>query len=157
MIYKEVKAGRETDLLVAEKIMGWKWRAFKASHSDPVRWVRDIYPPDAIELTWRDPKDAPPLKALPYDKSANYLGRLPHYSTDIADANRVIVKVTDRDRFEPEIVEIRGPWRDGWATRMVWVHHDGDIPMTEWIGAETLPLAICRMALVRNRHREKLV
>lgn len=73
--------GRELDAAVAERILGWRWRAFQ----DRDGWQKDIYPPLAPELKW-PPPDGPPLDGLPYENSLHYRRDLPRFHDDDANA-----------------------------------------------------------------------
>ena len=114
-----MKAGRELDALIAEKVMG--------GHRDKVHRVTNV------DIYNKDITIGPDLV-------------IPHYSTDIAAAWKVVEKIASEDRGEPNVLEIYGPLSDGYKVTAIWEHHDGAIPL-DGIIAKTAPLGICLMAL----------
>ena len=129
---------RELDALVAEEVMGWRWRAFKSDWDAP-KWAKDIYPPDAVELSWPDEPGAPPLAELPYRRSAHYLD-MPHYSSDIAAAWQVVERMRDLDFY----ATIGQDWPGNEGLWEVDFSKDGDVYF--YAAEHSVSRAICLAA-----------
>jgi hypothetical protein len=115
------------DALVAEKVMGEEvWNGLRA-------WKRIQSLQGFPEATgnWINPTD------VYLHTGAMNVGELPHYSTDIAAAWKVMVAVANgrRDRY-PTL------WQDKGTN--LWVCEFGSV-QDGW--CDTAPLAICRAAL----------
>jgi hypothetical protein len=134
----EIQAGRETDALVAERVMGWAWQTKDGS----TRWLappaqcgdfgheRPASGDEALEGAWW-------LEAKPSD--LHWI--VPHYSTDIAAAWQVVESVVERGYMVTVVQE------DDAAVR-VYLDHPSQVEDLDEIGvAPTAPLAICRAAL----------
>ena len=125
-----MKAGRELDALVAEKVMGWRstkgWEDCWATGAGPYYWPGD--------------------------------GRMPvghaAFSTDIAPAWKVMEKMVENGYCPAILSDDNGHWAlslDGWQNVP-----DGDEPqditttflVEAALWADTVPLAICRAALL---------
>lgn len=72
--------------------------------------------------------------------------QIPHYSTSIADAWTLVEKTFHTGGEEPYALRIFGPLDDGYKVELIWCHHDGDIPLAEFI-CDTAPEAICKAFL----------
>lgn len=80
-------AGNDLDALVAEKVMGWTWRAFQPAH-EIGDLVRRPYPPDWSAI--------PRLVASGNERLAGgWDSDLPRYSTDIAAAWEVVDRMVE--------------------------------------------------------------
>jgi hypothetical protein len=135
-----VKAGRELDALVAEKVMGWK-RGGDDSYCSPEHV-------DAIVDDW-DSKGPHPCLVSPRGKIYYFCPcqerkgyELPHYSSDIAAAWTLAEKLnisvlcSADGWYAGETADIaHGDW-----CKEVFVKGD-------WTLADTAPLAICKAAL----------
>lgn len=118
-----MKAGRELDAVVAEKVMGWK-RVVVPKDYDGLNAGVTLLSPTATAIEWA-PKGAYQLWHF-----------CPLYSTDIAAAWRVVEKL-----IEPTIERHGSRWS---VTCLREAPQD-----TRWIevDADTAPLAICLAAL----------
>lgn len=121
---------REIDALVAEKVMG-----FDLVHSDLGSfWTPMISHPFSI--------GGKPAGTMPAE--------LPHYSTNIADAFRVVEKVAEYDRLGFRIEHLCENSGEKWIARFPTTsvpdceEMDPDANEAE---ADTAPLAICLAAL----------
>lgn len=116
-----MKAGRELDALIAEKVMDWNWVNVFSN-------ALMIVPPigDKLRHTHKYVD-----KGIP--------DNMPHYSTNIADAWRVVEKLQEND------------WEVIIETRSNETEVKAKGRMGGWIDmygiAETAPLAICLAAL----------
>ncbi len=129
----EMPAGRELDALVSEKVMGWVWIAFEIAHTTDV--VRRPYPGDSWDV--QHGRRADFTEPIAYGWDSN----LPHYSTDIAAAWRVV----DRRKGEYTFILSYNQHEHTW-----WVCFD---PVNHYEArADTAPLAICRAALKAVEH-----
>jgi hypothetical protein len=124
----KLEAGRELDALVAEKVMGWQW----FDHTGYA--IRYFRPPNRFNYG-----------AIAEGKEINYLESLPHYSTDIAAAWEVAEKLGNWHGFDFLVIKAAG--NDLWCAG--WYEFYGDDYETRAADeAETVPLAICRAALL---------
>lgn len=129
----DMPAGPEMDALVAEKVMGWRWRKSSATGRrclfSPTRWPEWFTAlADGTEGIVGD-----------WDRPTH----IPRYSTDIAAAWEVVEKMR-ANGYAPQI----RPWGARWAGWGVADDRDGDIDLCRNFGsAETVPLAIVRWAL----------
>lgn len=120
-----MQAGRELDALVAEKVMGLKVRKEKVpnGHGHPAAHY------DLVDF-W-------------YGKNED-IGHLPHYSTDISAAWKVMEKLKTLVK-SPGYVDVgTNNDKDGWSCELVRRSGEGGQPA---IFAPTAPLAICLTAL----------
>ena len=128
----ELGAGRELDALVAEKVMGYRWREVRAKGSTntvPVwegsayRWPDGVY--DARELAAR--------------------GGPPVFSTSIAAAWQVVEKMREHPNVLLHTLHLVAyPYNRAYAA-FAGLPDDGDF--VEANGDHSVPLAICRAAL----------
>lgn len=118
----ELKAGRELDALIAEKVMGWK-RGPKRQYIEGENWLL----PDGASPHYREGAVGG-LKAI-----------IPSFSTDIAAAFEVFEKLAEQ--FADVGVHA--------LSRGFWEAEIYDESKAEWIraSARTAPLAICLAAL----------
>jgi hypothetical protein len=126
--WRELPAGRELDALVAEKVMGWKYRQ---SSPDPKKHFCREYGNDAG--WWLKPSMTPGAKHW----ACATCSPPPAYSTDIAAAWEVTEKLAE------DFMLVYAVAHAGWRAR--FEHAEG-----WWKGeayADTAPLAICRAAL----------
>src|SRR5262245_11217263 len=102
-----LQAGRELDALIAEKVMGWIWRACPDTFRPGRPWCRWLTEPDRNLPKW-DGVTEMRVDDL-YDEESSVL----QYSTDIAAAWLVVEKIIASDTdFE---LEHRSPeWRAGY-------------------------------------------
>jgi hypothetical protein len=145
----QVPAGRELDALVAEKVMGW-------SRKTGVDGWDDMWPPGENGNIERR-------------VTAPGFGGLPHYSTDVAAAWKVVEKL-HQSRFIVRLSISNGQY--GWSQRWeiaIWrsVHRDSGlvvencrkIPHEERrevsfkAEADSVLLAICHVALKATKER----
>lgn len=117
-----MKAGRELDALMAEYVMGWNW-------GDTGKGLEGLMPPD---------KHSTFILTLTFDSSGLW-GGMPHYSTNIADAWKVVEKMENTHRFSLH----RTVKENGWQV-IFW---DIETDAHRSLVAETAPLAICLAAL----------
>lgn len=127
----KMEAGREMDALIAEKIMGWKWRILACGHvSRPGQYEYTRF------LTASKNHERWPLwdgkASIPVNKGDWWLPKEDSYSTDIAAAWQVVEKT--RLFTHCDITQVIGAW--------VIFNHANDSQVT----ADTAPLAICRAA-----------
>lgn len=129
-------AGRELDALIAEKVMGWG-RQF-GSFAGTAEWHED-----AVQLV--SPEYAYPLR--PTTMPITYYDGFPHYSTDIAAAWQVVVKMGERGYH----ARVQSPFIPGDEFHAGFTPHGS----SGWNGrpdfaasADSAPLAICRAALL---------
>ncbi len=124
-----MKAGRELNILVAEKVMhlevaknksGSKMGGYYYTIGEPV---------------WHD-----------IQGDMQLANPVPPYSTDIAAAWQVVEKLYWLNKNEPTILQIYGPLCDGYEVDVILEHHDGPIPVGSVI-KESAPHAICLAAL----------
>lgn len=152
MDYDEMEANHETDMLVAERVMRWKWmsRIDDSSNSNPYRsaW---LFPLDSEDVdTGRiDSFGEPIITRGPsgivgpfreYDGGRKESTYVPRYSANIEAAWQVVEKLRDGLRFELR----RRP--DGGY----WVSFGEEMTAE----ADTAPLAICRAALRAADHKD---
>lgn len=109
-----MKAGRELDALVAEKVMGWTAR-HEVRYSEGIPWTYSY---------WVD-KDG---------KNVNQWHFVP--SENISDAWKVVEKLRDEVAFLDIL-----PAADHYIVKIQSAHG------TDYVEAETAPLAICKAAL----------
>ena len=125
-----MNAGRELDVLVAEKVMGWT----------------------SFKKRWRDGSHFDLLDRFLDSNNIEVEGACPHYSTNIAVAWEVVTRVYKQsNNSEPDFLQITGPLSDGWKVQHIWGHHDGDIP-EYFVVRKSLPHAICLAALKAVGH-----
>ena len=115
---RNIKAGREMDALIAEKVMGWKKIVIGG-----VGWF---------------------VKESPLGMSYQYMTQSGDFepSTDIAAAWQVVEKMSSRKDWDehPVCIVRNYAFKDMWTVEL----RDYDFDAT----AETAPLAICRAALL---------
>ncbi|MEJ7617966.1 MAG: hypothetical protein WKF30_13610 [Pyrinomonadaceae bacterium] len=139
-----LEPGRDLDALIAEKV--FKWRALYAQGGV----VRELWPPTvdpfSPKLDWSQCAEPPDW------------GLVPYYSTSIADAWRIVVKMTDRmgsttyPDFAWEGPLYKPPTKDlgdercplGTSCWFVVVESAGERRI---FCAETPPLVVCQAAL----------
>lgn len=122
----DLKAGRELDALISEKIMGY--RAFQIL-------VNPDFPPSGF--TW--------VEANRQSKSAQEPWRLPNYSTSFEAASAVWSKIAHRaDVLEFTLSVSAGTDGEEWLARVLAVESQNEIAE---LTADTGPLAICLAAL----------
>lgn len=136
----ELKAGRELDALVAEKVMGW--RPMQGGVSMEIGEKDDLWEDGSRKWYGKD-GDPRPMRLLPS----------PKFSTDIAAAWLVVEKLIARgDEFTLERISLDKVWRakvypftkdKGWAGGGYFTSSN-DVA----VNAKTAPLAICRAALL---------
>lgn len=89
MTKKKLKAGRELDLLVAEKVMGYHWEEWETG--------RGFYAPDGAKVAKRFKKDRMRLVICEEDGSECVPTRpLPYFSSSITDAWEVVMELRRR-------------------------------------------------------------
>ena len=152
-------AGREMDALIAEKVMGWTWRAFQPAHV-PGELVRRPYPGNWSALPRRI-ADGTERLAGGWDSD------LPHYSTDISAAWEVTEKITDifsmpgvfggsrYGRFYLYITKVRALGFSANYHQAVFKRNGGKDKKVVTSLGDTTPLAICRAALLAVMEIEK--
>lgn len=119
-----MQAGRELDALVAEKVMGWKWcenDIGKESLQPPSEEYAFLSPNHPV--FWADEK--------------GYTKIMPHYSTNIADAWKVVEKMRENFWVQVDVGDII----------LCSMGEYGFVCSTIQAEAETAPLAICLAAL----------
>jgi len=129
-----LKAGRELDALVAEKVMGWhdpqdpEWNGWK----------------DCGLLIWQDsmirPRDKPPVNSKAGWMAYGVVDRVPAFSTDIAAAWEVVEKL--HQRFPTIHLSLGAPNQRWYCSFFGTVDDKGSA-----LEADTAPLAICLAAL----------
>lgn len=133
---EQMPAGREMDALVAEHVMGWKWRRSN------VTGCRCIYP-EGCYPEWMD-KPADMTEPLVADWEHGRF--LLSWSKRIEYAWGVIEKL-DADGWWPSVDSVA----PGDCRVDFYNHHRaarGEISGWDNVSAETAPLAICRAALL---------
>jgi hypothetical protein len=133
---ERMPAGRELDALIAEKVMGFKWRTSK--HSG----YRYLFPPGHRSNLFTDSIGNEPLYG-------DWDDCVPAYSTDIAAAWQVVEKLcADAHNFSFDSGAF-GPGSD-WQNKIdKWTVCFDDYTTVEVHSyAPTMPLAICRAALL---------
>jgi len=117
MKIEDMKAGRELDALVAEKVMGWK----------KVKWLGDY--------DWRDKDGEQP-----------YTVRAWNPSTDIAAAWQVVEKIQERQGRDRFIIYLSSYWgTNSWVYKCEFIMETVNKSVDGF--ADTAPLAICLAAL----------
>lgn len=117
---KDLPAGRELDALVAEKVMGWTFQTFPEGACPEVRhWHRTSPIPEERSPEW----------------AASFIGACPRYSTDIAAAWTVVLRLFDLEAWDAILLSATSC--DPYFDRDQLDHADGD----------TAAHAICRAAL----------
>jgi hypothetical protein len=130
----QLEAGRETDELVAERVMGFEW--WRSSETGR----RGLFPPGMI------PRGSDEWFTERADMTEGlclaHSSYVPHYSTDIKDAWQVLREFYSRGfRYKVEGRQHAHP------DHMAFV--EVALPSQEWQGfAPNEPLAICRAALL---------
>lgn len=146
----ELQAGRELDVLVAEKVMGLEI----FSRNWPVQHFSD----DTCEIAPEDWETKQPGRwgrqrdAVWKYRGRNIhgeeysgLGRVPEYSTDIDAAWQVLEKFSEREYGK---VRLTGSYYHGWYCSIFWGPGlDGEGETPEPVFGATAPEAICRAAL----------
>jgi hypothetical protein len=142
-----MKAGRELDALVAEKVMGWSALEF-VKHSGPLNMD---FPERHLIAPGRDRVPHVSQETFPDGKTIGPVpGRVPHYSTDIAAAWEVVEKVAAwsfevirREHDPGKILWLASiyPRAEKYADR--WDSSKG----TLFIEGKSAPHAICLAAL----------
>lgn len=148
-------AGRELDALVAEKAMGWRWWAWSKNERDDdgkrrERVVRGLRGPEFPGPRWEEwAKDggkvlrladgSEQLERIQGFGDAMSLPIIPEYSTDIAAAWKVALKVSDEYRLPFFCVK-----RLGKKKFQADLTGEPDFVAS----GRTAPLAICRAALL---------
>lgn len=135
-----LKAGRELDALVAEKVMGWQWWRMVAAPDK-----RFLQPPERLPVT------SGPSAMEPADGTETVIGQayVAEFSTSIAAAWTVVEAFTSKGKH----------WLLGTADydgQCYIANHDSECLMCEgWpddadfisVAASTMPEAICLAAL----------
>lgn len=144
----EMPAGREIDALIAEKVMGWRYKEGpKFDYSGPCEWNMILLPPtisDDEYIHWNFPPKGVISKTFFLDK---------HYSADIAAAWEV-VKELKKQRWSfrysnnayADTQHAAAFYRRGIGRDILggdYVYNDN-----AWAIANTECLAICRAALL---------
>lgn len=134
MDYDEMKAGREIDALVAERVMGWTRYSIEMHPSDNRTIGGILYcPPD-----------------FPHDHNA--MNVVPDYSTEVAKAWLVVEKLARDEHDSADIGYLPdGSWR-------AYFRVGGYRPFMDqegWAEAPTASLAICRAALKATESAER--
>jgi len=131
-----MEAGRELDALVAEKVMGWYVEHVPPIDSDDI-WVTRFYrgSGDAAHLSGRR-------------TISDLVSAVPHYSTDIAAARRVVNAMAERGYW----CQLRNPFEkygkgDYWAGFTPHSTTGWNGTPDHWTPAESMELAICLAAL----------
>lgn len=128
----ELKAGRELDALVAEKVMGW--RPMQGGVSMEIGEKGDLWEDGSRKWYGKD-GDPRPMRLLPS----------PKFSTDIASAWLVVEKT------DPVFSWVLSRAQDGdYDVSMTF--HATDYEIVYEATADTAPLAICRAALKAVGH-----
>jgi len=124
-------SGRELDAAVAERVMGWKWQ----EHGSGGTRRRLLWSPDGKCgcRRWEN------------DGQEEILDDLPHYSTDIAAAWEVVEWM-----HEFGVQMWAGYDSDG---NPFAAYNDGDCH--PYLSADTVPQAICRLALMAVSERSE--
>jgi len=142
-----MEAGREMDVLVAEKVMGWRYSPGWECHIPPEQiampdemWTD--WQHDAGEF-WKEPIKEHHVSGIVYNGDSSKI-IMPQWSTKIADAWKVVEKM-HKGQWMCDL-----SWRDDVCYgRIVWavdfVTKDG---RCESADDESAPLAICRAALL---------
>lgn len=127
---KPMEAGRELDILIAEKVMGYVWR------KSAMTGRRCLYPPYAIPY-WMS-EQATGSEPLVTDwERINF----PRFSTDISDAWRVV------EWLRSQYTNVSMGAANGWGFSAWDVTMDDDYLNPVHGNADTLPHAICLAAL----------
>jgi|GEM_PF-771862 hypothetical protein len=123
---EDIKASRNTDALVGEKVMGWTKhrndRAETAVESGKVDWEYDWVPPQ-------------------FNGDTGYNRALPNYSTDIAAAWTVA------EKLGLSVINTKEVYYACVPGDIVNAHMSHAIMDGSWALANTAQLAICRAAL----------
>lgn len=122
-------AGPELDRIVAERVMGWRWRRSN------VTGRRALYPADGPWPEWMTES----ASGAEEECRDHWAASLPPYSTDVAAAWMVV------ERVEPGLSHI-GVTAPGWEV-VIYRAPDGGEPVEIVESGPTAPLAICRAAL----------
>lgn len=131
-------AGRELDALVAEKVLGYRrWGYRWMPGSNPERWLKVLYPPD-----WTPPEDysADFRVADGTEKPIND-ETLPRVSTELPAALVVVDKLLEHWDVYLEFTKSPGP------TCLIGTRGKQARYLADEC-APTMPLAICRAALL---------
>ena len=138
-----MKAGRELDALIAEKVMGWKIAMRLCAGSNEIESLYDgddpksaYYKGAITELKKQYPKDIQPC--IVHDV---YFDVVPHYSTQIADAKLTTTKILEMPNVSEVVIVGRadGGWNVG------FLDNNGVSFAGDW--GETEELARCLAAL----------
>jgi len=133
----DMKAGRELDALVAEKVMGWIGSVFKG----PTLRIGNRYLHEGDPI-WTTPEGDLYHRARSIDGS--YVGDdCPHYSTDIAAAWQVVEKVREKYVINIEI-DCENIWVELWQDS---TDEPSNYKQVADEYGDTAPLAICLAAL----------
>jgi len=130
---QKLSAGRDLDLLIAEKVLGWRWWYI------PLARVRVLYPPDE-QLAWMT---TPADGTEPIGAATRFLWP-PKYSTDVALAFSVVEAMSSYG-----CGLVLEDWRNE-SELYPWAAYFGlpDGGTSAQGVADTAPLAICRAALL---------
>lgn len=130
-------AGRALDALVAEKVMGFRWRR-------PIQPLLIGYVHYAALLPLDAPADGR-ITTTPDDEAltacVRVIDAVPCYSTNISAAWLVVEKLREMGWANISVSNFHAP---EWGCTL-WREPDSDYD--EWADAPTAPLAICRAAL----------
>lgn len=134
-------AGRELDMEVAEKVMGWRWWAAKNSEGVRRKFIEepdwkpeDTYTPLGIEQCEVRPAEG----EEPYSDAHR---AVPRYSTSILDAWKLV------ERLRARFTNFNLHASNGWAAGFWNVGGDGKEYGGGSATADTPALAICLAAL----------
>lgn len=128
----ELKAGRELDALVAEKVMGWRY--VESTQNRIVHFMHpQIIDSDSMRGELRETKR----------RSSAAAKNAPAYSTDIAAAWQVVVALLNRTpQRDLHLQHLDGI---GWGVSCCFNKTEGG--WDGWVYANTAPLSICLAAL----------
>lgn len=128
---KVIEAGREMDALIAEKVMGWKWWAFRVADVESDCFARYL---GERPIRDRDREWDGEESILCGDATRD----VPNYSKHVGDAWLVVEKLCPTaNRLDPwfQLYTSDGQWYANF--------HTGSLD----VSAPTAPLAICLAAL----------
>lgn len=130
-----MKAGRELDALVAEKVMGW------------IKTDESKYDEEGIEMTVMESPQGAMAQAFGWGFECDFddFGpSLPRFSSDVSAAWEVIEHFSETHRGS--VVRWFGKNGERYAASF-WPLMETDVVPRDHIPAETAPLAICLAAL----------
>ena len=143
-----MEAGRELDAIVAEKVMGWHYDSAWDCLIPPEQRAK----PNEMWTEWEADDDGLVRKPINenYVTGIVYTGDtqkivLPYYSTDIADAWKVVERLDYKSHTNFSLYTIGANWFCFFKEENVKMDYS-------WVNeyearADTAPLAICRAAL----------